>query len=79
MQSPLAELEHFRELLKCSGDMVCRKSYFGPRYPCKFKLSGAIFGLPSASFLLKTSPFFSSSCHGARCRPVLLMPVFFPQ
>jgi len=40
----------------------------------QFKLSGAIFGLPPAFFLFKTSPFFSSSCHGARCRPVLLLP-----
>jgi len=78
MQSPLVELEHFRELLKCSEDMVCLKSHLGSRYPCKFKLSGAIFGLPAASFLFKTSPFFSTSCHGARCRPVLLMPGILP-
>ena len=31
MQSPLVELEHFRELLKCSEDMVCLKSHFGSR------------------------------------------------
>jgi len=71
MQSPLVELEHFRELLKCSEDMVCLKSHLGSRYPCKFKLSGAIFGLPSASFLFKTSPFFSSSCHGDSMPPSL--------
>jgi hypothetical protein len=78
MQSPLVELEHFRELLKCSGDMACLKSHFGSRYPCSLKLSGVIAGLPSASFLFKTSPFFSSSCHGARCRTVLLMPGILP-
>jgi len=78
MQSPLVELEHFRELLKYSGDMACLKSRFGLALSVQFKLSGAIFGLPSASFLFKTSPFFSSSCHGARCRPVLLVPGILP-
>gem|GEM_PF-6527431 len=34
MQSPLVELEHFRELLKYSGDVACLKSHFGSRYPC---------------------------------------------
>jgi hypothetical protein len=78
MQSPLAELEHFRVLLKYFGawpvsNPVLARSILQLRFRVDFQLA-----CPD-SFPFKASPFFSSSCLGPQCCPGLLIPsVFWP-
>src|SRR5689334_22913253 len=78
MQGPLVELEHFRELLKYLGTWPVSSPVLARVKPCISSLPGRFSAGLSVPFLFKTSPFFSSSCHGARCRPALLMPGILP-
>jgi hypothetical protein len=78
MQGPLIELEHFRVLLKSLRGHGLSSSpilAYGIRAA---QVSGSDFQLVCPdSFLSKASPLFSSSCHGPRRSPVLLIPCLF--
>jgi hypothetical protein len=77
MQGQLIELEHFRVLLKYLGTWPVSIPVLvhGIRAAQVFRqrFSGSL----SQSVSVKASPFFSSSCHGSRCCPVLLLACLF--
>src|SRR5579859_2543595 len=78
MQSPLAELEHFRVLLKYFGAWPVSNPVLA-RASCSSGIPGRFPACCPDSLLFKASPFFSSSCLAPRCRPRLLLPsVFWP-
>ena len=79
MQSPLVELEHFRELLKHSGDMACLKSHFGFALSVQIKLSGAIFGLPFRFLCSRQAHSFLHLAMERDAAQSCSCPVFFPQ
>ena len=79
MQSPLVELEHFRELLKYLGDMACLKSHFGSRYPCSSSFPGRFSACLPLPFCSRQAHSFLHLAMERDAAQSCSCPVFFPQ